>query len=96
MTITDVMDKFRELYGSEGEIRSFLHRVVVNLIGEHTDYNGGHNGSVRTYARNIRSNPSAQRQGGFIPLTSGNSESLESSLDDLVPNKNNNDWTKLS
>lgn len=34
--------KFKELYGTEGEIRQYFAPGRVNLIGEHTDYNGGH------------------------------------------------------
>ncbi|MGI6093959.1 MAG: galactokinase [Lachnospiraceae bacterium] len=35
-------EKFCELFGSEGDIRSYFAPGRVNLIGEHTDYNGGH------------------------------------------------------
>ncbi len=37
-----LMEKFQELFGSEGDIRSYFAPGRVNLIGEHTDYNGGH------------------------------------------------------
>ena len=32
--------KFQELYGEGGEIRTYFAPGRVNLIGEHTDYNG--------------------------------------------------------
>ncbi len=37
-----VLQKFAELYGGEGDIRTYFAPGRVNLIGEHTDYNGGH------------------------------------------------------
>lgn len=39
MDITNVRNKFKELYGTEGAVYASPGRV--NLIGEHTDYNGG-------------------------------------------------------
>lgn len=39
MDITQVRNKFKELYGTEGVVYASPGRV--NLIGEHTDYNGG-------------------------------------------------------
>ena len=36
-----LMETFQKLYG-EGDIRTFFSPGRVNLIGEHTDYNGGH------------------------------------------------------
>lgn len=39
MDVTKVRDKFKSLYGSEGVVYTSPGRV--NLIGEHTDYNGG-------------------------------------------------------
>ncbi len=38
----ELMAKFKELYGSAGDIRTYFSPGRVNLIGEHTDYNGGH------------------------------------------------------
>lgn len=35
-------EKFIELYGEGGDIREYFSPGRVNLIGEHTDYNGGH------------------------------------------------------
>ena len=37
-----LLQKFKEIYGGDGEIRCFFAPGRVNLIGEHTDYNGGH------------------------------------------------------
>jgi galactokinase len=40
MNIEQLKEKFREIYG-EGEINGYFSPGRVNLIGEHTDYNGG-------------------------------------------------------
>lgn len=37
-----IKSKFEELFGKEGEIKTYFAPGRVNLIGEHTDYNGGH------------------------------------------------------
>ena len=37
-----VKNKFIELYGDREDIRTYFAPGRVNLIGEHTDYNGGH------------------------------------------------------
>ena len=37
----NVLDKFKELFGADGDIRVYFAPGRVNLIGEHTDYNGG-------------------------------------------------------
>lgn len=37
-----LITKFKEIFGGEGEIVTFFAPGRVNLIGEHTDYNGGH------------------------------------------------------
>ena len=38
----NVLEKFKELFGTDGDIRVYFAPGRVNLIGEHTDYNGGH------------------------------------------------------
>ena len=42
MTINELRNEFIKLYGDGGEIRFFHSPGRVNLIGEHTDYNGGY------------------------------------------------------
>ncbi len=42
MNYQELIAKFEELYGAGGEIREYFSPGRVNLIGEHTDYNGGH------------------------------------------------------
>ncbi len=37
-----LLEKFIEIFGDGGEIQAFFAPGRVNLIGEHTDYNGGH------------------------------------------------------
>lgn len=37
-----LLENFTKVYGEGGEIRCFFAPGRVNLIGEHTDYNGGH------------------------------------------------------
>ena len=41
MTQTELKQEFIKLYGEGGDIRLFHSPGRVNLIGEHTDYNGG-------------------------------------------------------
>ncbi|MBH0230652.1 galactokinase [Halobacillus yeomjeoni] len=38
----DLMDRFKIEFGEGGEVATFFAPGRVNLIGEHTDYNGGH------------------------------------------------------
>lgn len=38
----ELVKKFQEVYGAKGDIRVYFAPGRVNLIGEHTDYNGGH------------------------------------------------------
>lgn len=40
--MADLKDKFKQLFGADGDIRQYFAPGRVNLIGEHTDYNGGH------------------------------------------------------
>lgn len=40
--IERVLECFKEKFGDDGDIRCYFAPGRVNLIGEHTDYNGGH------------------------------------------------------
>ncbi len=42
MQTEELVKKFKELFGGEGKILCYFSPGRVNLIGEHTDYNGGH------------------------------------------------------
>ena len=42
MDITKLREKFTDIYGDGEDIREYFAPGRVNLIGEHTDYNGGH------------------------------------------------------
>ena len=84
---------FKEKFGSEGDIRSYFAPGRVNLIGEHTDYNGGHVFpcalTIGTYAI-VR-----KREDRNFRFYSTNFESLgviEASLDSLKYDKAL-DWT---
>ena len=87
-----IRTKFEELFGNEGEIKEYFAPGRVNLIGEHTDYNGGHVFpcalTMGTYA------VARKRNDNKIKLYSMNFENLgilESTIDDLKYNKNE-DW----
>lgn len=83
-----LVEKFKELYGQEGDIRAYFAPGRVNLIGEHTDYNGGH---VFPCALTIGTYGIARKRGDKkLRFYSMNFEGLgviESSLDDLVPSE---------
>lgn len=80
--------KFQELYGEGGEIRTYFAPGRVNLIGEHTDYNGGHVFpcalTMGTWAV-VRNR--ADRKLGFFSLNFEKLGIIETSLDELIPNK---------
>ena len=82
------MNTFREKFGGKGEIRTYFAPGRVNLIGEHTDYNGGHVFpcalTLGTYgmARKRRDNKLR-----FYSINLNKRGVLYSNLNDLVPHK---------
>jgi galactokinase len=90
-----LMEKFKELYQDGGDIRTYFSPGRVNLIGEHTDYNGGH---VFPCALTIGTYGIARmREDRKLRFYSMNFESLgivETSLDDLVYQEEAN-WTNF-
>ena len=83
-----LIQRFKELYGKEGEVRAYFAPGRVNLIGEHTDYNGGH---VFPCALTLGTYGIVRdREDRVLRFYSSNFEKLgviETSLDDLIPDK---------
>ncbi len=80
-----LLEKFEELFGGGGDIRTYFAPGRVNLIGEHTDYNGGHVFpcalTIGTYAIARRREDRALR---FYSMNFEEMGVVESSLDALV------------
>ncbi len=83
-----VRSAFEEKFGKDGEVRLFFAPGRVNLIGEHTDYNGGHVFpcaiSLGTYAAARKRDDRVIR---FYSVNVPGAGVVETSLDDLVPSK---------
>ena len=86
MIANEVLEKFKEIYGEDGDIRVYFAPGRVNLIGEHTDYNGGH---VFPCALTIGTYMAARKRNDRkLRFYSMNFEDLgvvESSLDAFIP-----------
>ena len=93
MIQNDVLAKFKEIFGDEGDIRVYFAPGRVNLIGEHTDYNGGH---VFPCALTIGTYGVARKRDDkklrFYSMNFENLGVLESSVEGLKPEKEA-DWT---
>lgn len=83
-----LVQEFKKLYGESGEIRTYFAPGRVNLIGEHTDYNGGHVFpcalTLGTYAA-VRARD--DRTLRFYSMNFHSIGVIKTSLDDLVPSK---------
>ena len=88
----EMLKKFKELFGEEGEIKSYFAPGRVNLIGEHTDYNGGHVFpcalTIGTYAIARKNNDNTLR---FYSMNFENVGKKISSIEELKYNKEE-DW----
>ena len=88
-----VLEKFAEVFGENDGAKVYFAPGRVNLIGEHTDYNGGH---VFPCALTLGTYGLARkREDNKLRFYSVNFERLgimETSLDDLTPYKEAN-WT---
>ena len=93
MVWENVLAKFKELFGGEGEIGVYFAPGRVNMIGEHTDYNGGH---VFPCALTIGTYMAVRkREDRKLTFYSMNFEDLgvlESSIDDIKPEESAG-WT---
>lgn len=81
-----VLKKFEEVYGSAEGADVYFAPGRVNMIGEHTDYNGGHVFpcalTIGTYAAVKKR---ADRKLRFYSMNFDSLGIIESSLDDLTP-----------
>lgn len=88
-----IYKRFQELYGAGGEIGVYFAPGRVNLIGEHTDYNGGHVFpcalTIGTYGAVRKRNDRKLR---FYSMNFEHLPVIESGLDDLKPRRNAG-WT---
>lgn len=86
VNVSELKEKFIELFGKEGSIRAYFAPGRVNLIGEHTDYNGGHVFpcalTIGTYGI-IR--PREDKKLRLYSMNFDDMGIVESSLDDLTP-----------
>lgn len=87
-----IKSKFEELFGDEGDIKVYFAPGRVNLIGEHTDYNGGHVFpcalTMGTYAVARKRNDNKLR---FYSMNFEKLGVLESTIDELKYNQEE-DW----
>lgn len=81
-----LLKKFEELYGDADGVSIYFAPGRVNMIGEHTDYNGGHVFpcalTIGTYAAVKKR---ADRKIRFFSMNFERLGVIESSLDDLTP-----------
>lgn len=88
-----VLDGFASEFGDNEGAKCYFAPGRVNLIGEHTDYNGGHVFpcalTIGTYAAVRKRDDRIMR---FVSLNFDDSRK-ETSLDDLVPNDPKAGWT---
>ena len=93
MNKQEIISEFERIYGKGGEIQTFFAPGRVNLIGEHTDYNGGHVFpcalTIGTYAAARKRTDHKLR---FYSLNFPHRGILESSIDD-IKNVQSDGWS---
>lgn len=91
--ILELKSKFEEFFGAGGDIKAFFAPGRVNLIGEHTDYNGGHVfPCALTFGNYGLARLRDDNKLKFISLNYEENGIIESDLNDLVL-KDEAGWT---
>lgn len=89
MDINELKEEFTKRFGGDGDIRAYVAPGRVNLIGEHTDYNGGH---VFPCALSMGNYGVARKRGDkkirWFNMTYPDDGVIERSIEDLKPNDN--------
>ena len=89
----NVLEKFKELFGTDGDIRVYFAPGRVNLIGEHTDYNGGHVfPCALTIGTYMAARKRADRKLRFYSMNFESLGVIETSLDEFTPDPDGQ-WT---
>ena len=87
-----LLEKFKELFGNADDVSLYFSPGRVNLIGEHTDYNGGH---VFPCALTLGTYGAARKRNDrlvhFYSMNLDHLGVIEASLDELV-NKKEYNW----
>jgi galactokinase len=85
---TEVLEGFEKVFGKNDSVKAYFAPGRVNLIGEHTDYNGGHVFpcalTIGTYGAAAKRDDRKMR---FFSMNFENSRVIEASLDDLEASK---------
>ncbi len=88
-----LLEEFKKIFGEDGDIRCYFAPGRVNLIGEHTDYNGGHVFpcalTIGTYAAARKNNDKTLR---FYSINFEKLGIMESTIDELEYSKADG-WT---
>lgn len=91
--VEQLIEKFNELYGAEGPVSVYFAPGRVNLIGEHTDYNGGHVfPCALTIGTYMAVRKRSDRKLRFYSMNFEGLGVIEDSLDNLTA-KDNGEWT---
>lgn len=89
----ELLDKFAEVFGSSEGAKVYFAPGRVNLIGEHTDYNGGHVfPAALTLGTYGVARKRKDRKLRFYTMNYNRVDIVESSLDDFVPLRKSG-WT---
>ncbi len=88
-----LLERFKELFGEAKDAAVYFAPGRVNLIGEHTDYNGGHVfPCALTIGTYMAVRKRSDRKLRFFSMNFERLGVIEDSLDNLTP-KENGEWT---